>query len=92
MAQDRRDFRIVAVHSPSAALTPAPLVIISRFAGSLDFSFVADEQCLPRSQAVAIRDTAMKILHDCAQLPAEAESRIEPAATPSLPVPMEVTA
>lgn len=93
LAQERRDFRIVAVHSPSAALTPAPLIIISRFAGSLDFSFIADEQCLPRAQAIAIRDMAMKILRDSAQLPADTESRAEPAtAAPSLPMPMEATA
>lgn len=97
LAQEYRDFRIVAAHSPAAALTPAPLVIISRFAGSLDVSFIADEKCLPRSQATAIRDTAMQILRDCAQLPAEAGPRTEPVATTSPlsvsgSVPMEATA
>lgn len=93
LAQDYRDFRIEAAHSPSATLTPAPLIIISRFAGCLDFSFIADQQCLTRSQAIAVKDAAMAILHECARLPAEPEPVPGPAtATPPCPVPMEATA
>ncbi len=83
LTRDYRDFRLEAVHSPSAALTPSPLLVLSRFADCLDFSFIADEKCLSRAQAMTIRDTAMSILRDCARLPSASGFETEPAVSAS---------
>jgi hypothetical protein len=73
LPQDYGDFRLEAVHSPTAMLAPTPanLITISGFDGSLDFALTSDEQSLPVAQAQAVKDKAMQALR--------ASSRAEPS-------------
>lgn len=73
LAQDYGDFRLEAIYSPSLVLAPTPanLVVISSFAGRLDFAFISDERSMPYSQALTIKEKAMQLLQACARLPAE---------------------
>ncbi|MEZ0469558.1 condensation domain-containing protein [Luteimonas salinilitoris] len=77
LPEDYREFRIEAVHSPSATLqpTPANLLVVLGFAGRLEFALTSDEVSLPRAQAMAIRETSLRLLRAHARLPEDAEAR-----------------
>jgi hypothetical protein len=86
-AQDYGNFRLEAIHAPSALLepTPANLITIVGFAERLDIAFISDESSLPPAQAGQIRQQAMELLQAAAALPASAASGIRAAG----PLPVE---
>jgi hypothetical protein len=51
--------------------SPANTVVISSFAGRLEIAIISDEHSLPLGQAMAIRQRAMDILRDYAEIPAQ---------------------
>jgi NRPS condensation-like uncharacterized protein len=63
-----RTFAVETVYSPLVMVSPTPAntVILSSFAGRLEFAIVSDTQSLPKTQATAIRQRAMFILRSCA--------------------------
>jgi hypothetical protein len=62
-------FRVERVYSPLVMVSPTPAntVVISSFAGDLEFAMISDEQSLPRAQALEIQQRAMEILRVCAK-------------------------
>jgi hypothetical protein len=63
-----RTFTLETVYSPMVMVSPTPAntVVLSSFAGQLEFSIVSDVQSLPPAQATAIQQRAMAILRNCA--------------------------
>jgi hypothetical protein len=63
-----RTFTLEKVYSPLVMVSPTPAntVVLSSFAGRLEFAIVSDTQSLPQTQAVAILQRAMSILRSCA--------------------------
>lgn len=59
-----RGFRLERVYSPLVMVSPTPAntVVISSFAGDMEFAILSDEQSLPQAQAVKIQQRAMDIL------------------------------
>jgi len=95
IAETYRDLRLEAIFSPSAMLapTPATLIAITRFADRMDFSFTSDELSLPYTQALTIKEEAMRILHAHARagLPTEPEAPIKCATSPLHTEPVQAT-
>ncbi|AWV06078.1 condensation domain-containing protein [Marilutibacter maris] len=95
LPRDHGDFRLEAVHSPTAMLapTPATVVTISGFDGHLDFALTSDRQSLPAAQAHAVRDRIVAILLAVA---ADADAHSRDAGprprTDIDPVPVDATA
>jgi hypothetical protein len=54
--------------------TPANTVVLSSFAGEMEFAIVSDEQSLPHAQALSIKQRAMEILHTCIGIAPEHKS------------------
>jgi hypothetical protein len=71
LPQQYRGFRLERVYSPLVMVSPTPAntVVISSFAGQMEFAIISDEQSLPHAQALEIRDRAMEILSTCAAIP-----------------------
>lgn len=69
-----RSFTLQKIYSPLVMVSPTPAntIVMSSFAGEMEFAFISDEQSLPCAQAREIRQRAMEILRICAGLP-EAE-------------------
>ncbi len=73
LPQEYQNFRLEKIYSPLVMVSPTPAntVIISSFAGEMEFAIVSDEQSLPREQALAIEERAMEILHTCITISGE---------------------
>jgi hypothetical protein len=84
LPQQYRSFRLESVYSPLVMVSPTPAntVVLSSFAGQMEFAIVSDEQSLPHAQALAIAQRAMEILHTCVEVPAQYKSGLsgEPSA------------
>ena len=65
-----RTFTLETVYSPMVMVSPTPAntVVLSSFAGQLEFAIVSDTQSLPQTQAMAIQERAMAILRSCASI------------------------
>jgi hypothetical protein len=76
--QRYQSFWVETIYSPLIMISPTPAntVVISSFAGRMEFAIVSDEQSLPPGQAVAIRHRAMDILRNCAGIAAQDKSRL----------------
>jgi hypothetical protein len=63
-----RTFTLETVYSPMVMVSPTPAntVVLSSFAGQLEFAIVSDTRSLPLMQAAAIQQRAMAILRGCA--------------------------
>jgi hypothetical protein len=72
LPQHYRSFRLERVYSPLVMVSPTPAntVVISSFAGEMEFAIISDEQSLPHAQALEIRQRAMEILSTCVAIPA----------------------
>jgi hypothetical protein len=73
LPQQYRSFRLERVYSPLVMVSPTPAntVVISSFAGQMEFAIISDQQSLPHAQALQIRHRAMEILNTCVAIPAE---------------------
>jgi hypothetical protein len=65
-----RTFTLETVYSPVVMVSPTPAntVVLSSFAGQLEFAIVSDTQSLSPAQATAIQQRAMAILRSCASI------------------------
>ena len=65
LPQQYQSFRLEKVYSPLVMVSPTPAntVVLSSFAGEMEFAMVSDEQSLPHSEALSIKKRAMEILH-----------------------------
>jgi hypothetical protein len=90
LPQQYRSFRLERIYSPLVMVSPTPAntVVISSFAGQMEFAMISDEQSLPYVQALEIKQRAMEILSTCVALPAQYKSA--PANKPSA-MPAETT-
>ncbi len=68
-----RTFTLETVYSPMVMVSPTPAntIVLSSFAGQLEFAIISDTQSLPHTEATAIQQRAMAILRTAA---ASAES------------------
>jgi hypothetical protein len=80
-----RTFTLETVYSPMVMVSPTPAntVVLSSFAGQLEFAIVSDTQSLPPVQAEMIQKRAMAILRGCADVadsatPASAKGTANP--------------
>jgi hypothetical protein len=84
LPQQYRSFRLERVYSPLVMVSPTPAntVVISSFAGQMEFAIVSDEHSLPHAQAMEIKHRAMEILRTCVAIPAKYKSALgnEPSA------------
>src|SRR5258708_31415 len=76
LPQQYRSFRLERVYSPLVMVSPTPAntVVISSFAGKMEFAIISDNHSLPYAQALEIRQRAMEILRTCVALPAQYKS------------------
>lgn len=83
LPQQYSSFRLVRIYSPLVMVSPTPAntVVISSFAGQMEFAIISDEYSLPRPQAIEIQQRAMEILRTCVARPAQHKSafRNEPS-------------
>jgi NRPS condensation-like uncharacterized protein len=70
--------QVEAVFSPLVMVSPSPAntVVISSFAGQMEFAIVSDEDSLPRKQMLEIAQKAMEILNVCMVAPAERSAEL----------------
>jgi len=73
LSQQYREFRIEAVYSPLVMVSPSPAntIVLSSFAGQMEFAIISDEVALPYAQARTIEQRAMQILHTAVALPVQ---------------------
>jgi hypothetical protein len=73
LPQRRRSFTVERVYSPLVMVSPTPAntLVISSFAGDIEFALISDEQSLPQAQALRIQHRAMEILRTCAGIPTQ---------------------
>jgi hypothetical protein len=78
LSQQYRSFRLERVYSPLVMVSPTPAntVVISTFAGQMEFAIISDEHSLPRAQALEIQQRAMEILRTCVATPAPHKSAL----------------
>jgi hypothetical protein len=78
LPQQYRSFRLERVYSPLVMVSPTPAntVVISSFAGQMEFAIISDEHSLPRVQALEIQQRAMDILRSCVASPAGYKSPV----------------
>jgi hypothetical protein len=71
LPQQYQDFRVEEVYSPLVMVSPSPAntLVISSFAGRLEFSIISDEQALPQEQAMVISERTMEILNASVEAP-----------------------
>jgi Condensation domain len=76
LPQQYRSFRLERVYSPLVMVSPTPAntVVISSFAGQMEFAVISDEHSLPYAQALEIGQRAIEILRTCVALPAQYKS------------------
>jgi hypothetical protein len=72
-----RNFRLERVYSPLVMVSPTPAntVVISSFAGQMEFAIISDERSLSHAQALEIKQRAMEILRTCVAIPAPDKSQ-----------------
>jgi hypothetical protein len=68
---DYRNFKLQRVFSPLVMVSPTPAntIVLSSFAGDMEFAIISDEQSLPQAQALEIQQRAMEILRICVAFP-----------------------
>jgi hypothetical protein len=73
-----RNFRLERVYSPLVMVSPTPAntVVISSFAGQMEFAIISDEHSLPYAQALEISQRAMEILNACVAMSAQYKSAL----------------
>lgn len=73
LGRQYRSFTLEKVYSPLVMVSPTPAntVVISSFAGDMEFAVISDEQSLPREEALQIQHRAMEILRTCAGIAEE---------------------
>jgi hypothetical protein len=78
LPQQYRSFRLERVYSPLVMVSPTPAntVVMSSFAGQMEFAIISDEHSLPRPQAIEIQQRAMEILRTCVAMPAQSKSAL----------------
>lgn len=61
------DLNVEKVYSPLVIVSPTPAntVVLSSFAGEMEFAIISDEQSLPRADAIAISGRATELLQAC---------------------------
>jgi Condensation domain len=61
------DLRVEKVYSPLVMVSPTPAntVVLSSFAGEMEFAIISDEQSLPRAHAATISRRTAEILQAC---------------------------
>lgn len=71
LPQQYQNFRLESVYSPLVMVSPTPAntVVLSSFAGQIEFAIISDEVSLPFAQALAIQQRTMAILEACVKLP-----------------------
>jgi hypothetical protein len=76
LSQQYRSFRLEKIYSPLVMVSPTPAntVVLSSFAGEMEFAIVSDEQSLPHAQALSIKQRAMDILQTCIGMSPQHES------------------
>jgi hypothetical protein len=76
LSQQYRSFRLEKIYSPLVMVSPTPAntVVLSSFAGEMEFAIVSDEQSLPHTQALSIKQRAMDILQTCIGMSPQHES------------------
>jgi hypothetical protein len=76
LRQHYRSFTVERLFSPLVMVSPTPAntVVISSFAGDMEFAIISDEQSLPQAQAIQIQHRAMEILWTCAGIAEEDQS------------------
>jgi hypothetical protein len=79
LRQHYRSFTVERVFSPLVMVSPTPAntVVISSFAGDMEFAIISDEQSLPEAQAIQIQRRAMEILRTCG-IPCEDQPAADP--------------
>jgi hypothetical protein len=67
LGAEYRDLRVEKVYSPLVMVSPTPAntVVLSSFAGEMEFAIISDEQSLPRVDANAISRRAAELLQAC---------------------------
>lgn len=80
--QDYDGFRVETVFSPTARLPwrSTTAVLMSGYAGELDFALTCDTASLPRAQAERVRDLAVALLHERSHAPAASVPAMREAA------------
>ncbi|MDI3254136.1 MAG: condensation domain-containing protein [Bacillota bacterium] len=78
LQQQYQGFRLEAVYSPLVMVSPTPAntVVLSTFAGRMEFAIISDEFSLPHAHALAIQRRSMEILNTCVLLPGKKESSL----------------
>jgi hypothetical protein len=78
LPQQYRSFRLERVYAPLVMVSPTPAntVVLSSFAGQIEFAIISDEHSLPRAQALEIQQRAMEILRTCVAIPAQYKSAL----------------
>jgi hypothetical protein len=78
LPQQYRSFRLERIYSPLVMVSPTPAntLVISSFAGQMEFAIVSDEHSLPHAQALEIKLRAMEILRTCVAIPAQYKSAL----------------
>jgi condensation domain-containing protein len=84
LPQQYKSFRLESFYSPLVMVSPTPAntIVLSSFAGQMEFAIISDEHALPREQALAIEQRTMEILRACVAVPAQHKPRLfnEPSA------------
>jgi hypothetical protein len=67
LPQEYESFGLEKIYSPLVMVSPTPAntVVLSSFAGEMEFAIVSDEQSLSHVEALSIKERAMDILHGC---------------------------
>jgi hypothetical protein len=73
LPQQYRTIRLEKVYSPLVMVSPTPAntVVVSSFAGEMEFAIVSDEHSLPHAQALEISRRAMEIVAACVAIRTE---------------------
>jgi hypothetical protein len=71
LSQQYRSFRLESVYSPLVMVSPTPAntVVLSSFAGQMEFAIISDEVSLPYADALKIQQRTMEILDACLASP-----------------------
>ncbi|MEH6418351.1 condensation domain-containing protein [Pseudomonas sp. CGJS7] len=80
--QEYQHFRVETVFSPTARLPwrSTTAVLMSGYAGELDFALTCDTASLSRAQSERVRDLAIALLHERAHAPAARSEPLKEAA------------
>lgn len=75
LPQQYKAFRIEEVYSPLVMVSPSPAntLVLSSFAGRMEFAIVSDEVSLPQEQGLAILERTVEILRACVEAAPQSE-------------------